>query len=348
MANGQPRAGDLGQAARAPQRAPSPATAGTGRAPRPAGSADPGLTARLALAAVLLAVTFAGIRAAIAPTAWDAGPWHSRGVPLGIGLELVFGALLAAVELRRRRSPTTSQPAAGLRTLLRALLVTGVIAIPVLILINSAGKLRPARQHPFSPPQRLGLPSERPHPLSAHSAGSGAGPVLYALLAAVLLAAVVVCVILLRRRTRSSAWDDLGEVAGDEPQEQLRRAVQSGQAALREIDDARLAIIACYLAMERSLARAGAVRDAAETPDELLGRAASAGLVHGGEAAELTALFYEARFSSHPLPPGKRRQAQRALEILAASLATQASTAQASTGQASTGQADGPDGGGAP
>jgi hypothetical protein len=292
--------------------------------------ADAGWPARLGLAAAALAVVFVGTRAAVAPTTWDGGPWHSRGVPLGIGLELVFVALLAAVELRRRRSPTTSQPAAGLRALLRALLLTGVIAIPVLILINSAGKLRPPRQRPFSPPQRRGLPSGRPHPLAAHGVGSGAAPVLYALLVLGLLAAVLACVILLRRRARGPDWDDVGEVADDEPEERLRRAVQSGQAALREIDDARLAIIACYLAMERSLARAGAVRDAAETPDELLGRAAVAGLVHGGEAAALTALFYEARFSSRPLPPAKRQAARQALEVLAISLDAEATTGQAS------------------
>jgi len=47
----------------------------------------------------------------------------------------------------------------------------------------------------------------------------------------------------------------------------LSRAVQSGHAALRQVDDARAAIIACYAAMERSLAKAGAARGQAETPD---------------------------------------------------------------------------------
>ena len=96
--------------------------------------------------------------------------------------------------------------------------------------------------------------------------------------------------------------------------------MRSGQAALHEIDDARLAIIACYVAMEQSLAKAGAARAAAETPDELLDRAATAGLVHGAEAARLTTLFYEARYSTHPLPDERRDEARRALEVLAASL----------------------------
>jgi len=290
MANGQPRAGERDGAA------------------------------RLALAAAALAVVFVGIRAALAPATWAAGPWHAHGIPLGIGLELVFVVLLIAVELRRRRSPTTSQPTAGLRALLRALLVTGVIAIPVLILLNSAGEPRPARPRPFSPPRPRGLPAGRPRALPAHGRGAGGAALLYVLLVLALLAVIAACVILLRRRARGLAWSDLGEIDDEEPREQLRRAVASGQAALGEIDDARLAIIACYLAMERSLARAGAVRDAAETPDELLRRAAAGGLVHGAEAARLTELFYEARFSSHRLPPAKRQEARRALEILAVSL----------------------------
>ena len=303
MANGQPRAGERDGAARAP-----------------GGAGDAGLAARLALAAAALAVVFVGIRAALAPATWAAGPWHAHGIPLGIGLELVFVVLLIAVELRRRRSPTTSQPTAGLRALLRALLVTGVIAIPVLILLNSAGEPRPARPRPFSPPRPRGLPAGRPRALPAHGSGAGGAALLYVLLVLALLAVIAACVILLRRRARGLAWSDLGEIDDEEPREQLRRAVASGQAALGEIDDARLAIIACYLAMERSLARAGAVRDAAETPDELLRRAAAGGLVHGAEAARLTELFYEARFSSHRLPPAKRQEARRALEILAVSL----------------------------
>ncbi len=69
--------------------------------------------------------------------------------------------------------------------------------------------------------------------------------------------------------------------------------------------------------MEQSLARAGTARAVADTPDELLARAAGQGLVRGDAAARLTALFYEARFSTHPMPLGKRAEAQRALGELA-------------------------------
>jgi hypothetical protein len=72
--------------------------------------------------------------------------------------------------------------------------------------------------------------------------------------------------------------------------------------------------------MEQSLAGAGTARAVADTPDELLARAAGLGLVRTGAAARLTALFYEARFSSHPMLLAQRDEAQQALAELADSL----------------------------
>ena len=311
---------------------------------------EPGaLTARLAAAAAAVAVTAAGLRAALPSASWSDGPWHQHGIALGVGLEVVFAGLLVAVEVRRRRDRTAGLPAAGLRAGLRAFLIVALVAIPVLVLVNAAGQLgrRPTRAQP---PQRLA-----PLPRATPSAGAHAGVVTggrldytlvwYALLALAIVAAAI-AVILVRRRARPAGWADVGEAEDDEPEAALRRAVESGQAALHEVDDARLAIIACYVAMEGSLARAGTVRGAAETPDELLGRAAAAGLAGGGAAATLTALFYEARFSSHPLPATARGQARDALAELATALADRAAREEAaaaaraeaaSPGTASTG-----------
>jgi hypothetical protein len=93
--------------------------------------------------------------------------------------------------------------------------------------------------------------------------------------------------------------------------------------------------------MERSLAKRGAERGAAGTPDELLRRAVRSGLLSAGDdsaahnsaARTLTALFYEARFSTHPLGPGQRATAARALDELAAELGD-APAAAGSTGAA--------------
>ncbi len=321
MAHGRSPAGGQGGPARSPGQPTAAAAASPGPAARAAeAAAASGLTARVALAALLIAVVLAGIGAAIPHTDWGDGPGHHQGTALGVGLEAVFAVLLLAAERHRRRVPAVAQPAAGLRGVVRAGLIGGLVAIPVLILINAAGKFKIRPPRPITQPRhRIRLGHLAPNP--GH--GSDLALVLYAVIAALLLAAIVTCLILIWRRRpgfRGLAWDDVGDIADDEAQEQLREAVRSGQAALREIDDARLAIIACYVAMEQSLAQAGAARADAETPDELLDRAATAGLVHGGEAARLTTLFYEARYSTHPLPGERRDEARRALEVLAASL----------------------------
>ena len=81
--------------------------------------------------------------------------------------------------------------------------------------------------------------------------------------------------------------------------------------------------------MERSLADRGTARTVADTPDELLRRAAAAGTVHGGAAGRLTALFYEARFSTHPVSAGQRDAARAALDELADELAAKRPAAAA-------------------
>jgi hypothetical protein len=145
---------------------------------------------------------------------------------------------------------------------------------------------------------------------------------LYGLLALVFLGAVVLRVWWVRqyrqyrpfRMTR--AFDYLVPDSQD-----LLEVVESGRSALRAIDDARAAIIACYVAMEASLDEHGAARVIADTPDELLTRARAMGIVRGTAAARLTTLFYEARFSSHPLDRGHLDAAGQALAELAAELA---------------------------
>jgi hypothetical protein len=73
--------------------------------------------------------------------------------------------------------------------------------------------------------------------------------------------------------------------------------------------------------MEASLDERGAARVIADTPDELLTRATAMGIVRGTAASRLTGLFYEARFSSHPLDRRHRDAAAQALAELAGELA---------------------------
>jgi Domain of unknown function (DUF4129) len=299
--------------------------------------------ARLLPPALLVALAIAGLRATLPGPRWD-GPLRAYGVAIGLALEVVLGVLfviivrrdLAAMRATAPRPATGARPAAGdgddiavpgaLRFVLKWVLGLGMLAIAAVLIASLHLHWFTRPLHPYTVPQPKARRPVTPPPGAGGGGGGGfhfpLGPFLYAVLIAVLLAAVVVSIwwaARLRRAALPAAVpDDFEDSAG------LRDAVESGRAALDEIDDARAAIIACYLAMERSLAERGTARGAADTPDELLARAVQSGIVRGGAARRLTTLFYEARFSSHPLGDGERRGARRALDDLAAELRAKA------------------------
>ena len=99
----------------------------------------------------------------------------------------------------------------------------------------------------------------------------------------------------------------------------LNEAVLAGREALE--GEARAAIIACYAAMEDSLAAAGVPRLESDSPADLLARAANHGTLDGPAPGQLAALFREARYSSHPMNAAHLGQARAALDEIAAQLA---------------------------
>jgi len=209
-----------------------------------------------------------------------------------------------------------------LRTALWYLLGTGVPALVVtlvLLLVNlRLGPLRTA-----GAPARLPVARRGPQALAPKAGATSShfplAAILYGLAAAVLVAAIVVVSVWIVRHSRRPPQAEPG-VPAQEYGEALQEALVWGQRALLDLDDARAAIIACYVAMEESLARAGTARASAETPDELLARAARALLISTGAASRLTGLFYEARFSRHPLGVAHREAAETALAGLLAEL----------------------------
>lgn len=292
--------------------------------------------ARLLPLVLLLVLAIAGLRGSLPVPRWD-GPLRAYGVAIGLVLEVVLGTLFV-ITIRRdgaarraaalRPSPDDDDDIgvpAALRFVTRWVTGVGMLAIAGVLLAN-------LHLHFFVPPRTLPKTrvTLRPRTLTASPGGGGStvhipiGPILYGLLIAVLLAAVVISIVWAARLRRAALpQPDPGDIAEDSAG--LRDAVESGRAALAEdIDDARGAIIACYLAMERTLAARGTQRGAADTPDELLARAVTSGIVRGGAARRLTALFYEARFSSHPLGSDQREAASRALDELAAELGAEA------------------------
>ena len=270
---------------------------------------------------LLIILGLAGLRGVVTKPRWN-GPLQHDGVVIGLVLEVALGVLLV-ITIRRRnaglRSGRVNAVAAKLQAVLIFVLGVGMAAVAV-ILVIAHHLLVPPGAAPASPGQPVPktTPStSRPLPRSRHpySFHVPLAVVLYALLIALLLAGIVLSV-LWARRLRPAVERRGDDFIAEDP-EDLREAVESGRSALRTVDDARAAIIACYLAMERSLAERGAARDVADTPGELLARAAQSGLVPGTAAPRLTALFYEARFSSHPLDHGQRDAAEQALDELA-------------------------------
>jgi hypothetical protein len=306
--------------------------------------------ARLLPLGLLVVLVIAGLRGAEPGPGWN-GPLRAYGIPIGIALEVLCGVLLIMVRVRERaarraaeRRPYTGEardiePQDALRYTLRYVLGLCMVAIAVVLVtdLHLHFFAKPSSKPP--PPLKFKLPSAPPH--QGGAAGSGfqipLGPILYGLLVVALVAAVAITIWWSTRLRRPAAPLVIEDVSTEE----LREAVAEGRTALAGIDDARAAIIACYVAMERSLAESGTARGTADTPDELLARAVAAGVVRGGAAGRLTALFYEARFSTHPLGSGQRDAASAALDELAGELTARAEAAarQRADGQAPNGQA---------
>lgn len=141
----------------------------------------------------------------------------------------------------------------------------------------------------------------------------------YAATAIFLLVLVAGTVMSARRRQRPPTV--LGEDDDDVPErdgrsESLVRAAEVGLAEVGDLSrEPRKAIIACYAAMERQLAR---VPDAApqdfDTASEVLARAVERNALGPDSATELVHLFEEARFSPHVMDEGHRDQAVEVLQ----------------------------------
>jgi hypothetical protein len=307
--------------------------------------------ARLVPLAVLVLLAAVGLRGGVPGPRWD-GPLRAYGVVIGIVVEVICVVLLVItyyrdhVARRRELEALHTQALRGqagpapavfghdvgadiddrdvaqsLRFHLRVLLAAAMITVATALLLN-------LRLHMFTgrPRAVIRLPSairsKTPQPRTPQVAvpTTVVHSVMYGLLVAALLAALAVSIWWARRLSRSLALPAIPGAAADEESQGLREAVASGRAAMADLDDAGAAIIACYEAMEQSLAERGAARDVAGTPDELLSRAIDRNLIRGDAARRLTRLFYEARFSSHRLGADARDAAVAALDELAAEL----------------------------
>jgi hypothetical protein len=278
--------------------------------------------------ALLIILGLAGLRGTVAAPRWSGSVRHD-GVAIGLVLEVILGVLLLLTRRRRSRAARAAvlsgvpvnDVAAKLRTVLTFVLAGGMIAVAVAMIESLHLRVHVAKVPPPVLPPHVRQTDKPRRPPRSYPFHFPLAVSLYVLLIVLLVAAVLLSIWWARRFARRPSFGGRhGDFIAEDP-EDLREAVESGRSALRTVDDARAAIIACYVAMEDSLAERGAARAVADTPDELLARATSSGLVRGTAAARLTELFYEARFSSHPLGRGQRDAAEQALDELAAALA---------------------------
>lgn len=137
-----------------------------------------------------------------------------------------------------------------------------------------------------------------------------------AIVTLVFIAVITVFVVLAARRapTPTGVRHQQNEAA-----EQIRAVLAEGRATLAGSGDARDRVLRAYAAMEHALANAGVAKRIADTPAELLARAAVGDLFgpRSSHAAErLAELFREARFSERPLADSAPDDAAAALRSL--------------------------------
>ncbi|MEU9044356.1 MULTISPECIES: DUF4129 domain-containing protein [unclassified Kitasatospora] len=288
-------------------------------------------------AGVLLVVV--GLLIAAAELRPEGGPLGTAatGPVTGLGFVVLIGLGWAGLvgrfavrfreEVRHLDGPTPR--AERLREAAVVLLPLAAAVVPVLLLgLRSRAASGPSelphlpRQMPTLAPDAV--PSAPP---LVSDGGAGLG-VLFTALSALAGAAVVVLGVAVafrlrrlrvRRRETPEVLPAAAAPAG--PEAALAEAVDSGRRALTGAD-ARAAVIACYAAMEGSLAVSGLPRHAWESPTELLRRALSDERIDATGVRELTALFHEARYSTHPMDDSQVHRARTALDTIAARLAS--------------------------
>lgn len=274
------------------------------------------------------------------------GPLGTNPV-LVVGLALLF--LLGGLALRekyraqvgvRELGPVEQRLVDGVsRVLLAASLVVPVLVV-ALHRFGPSGSGHGNGQGASPLPSPLRSPRSEPAPTvsaaqhAEHGTHFGPTRILPGLGIALIVVLVVIAGLYLRRclsRPRSPEAPAVRATL-DEEQERLVRAVDSGRRALLDGTDARAAVIACYAAMEESLAGSGVTRHASDAPQDLLERALVGGLPTAAAAAALTALFREARYSTHPMEDDHRDRAAAALAEIADGLRSRASGLETVTG----------------
>jgi len=289
------------------------------------GSAVAGRTGgatRVAAVAVLLAVTVAGLRAhgtfsraAHSAAAGVTGSALGILVATGEGIAVIaFILVLALGRPERKKNPDTDEPPRPpfpwwAKTL--AVLVALAVMVTPFVVLFSKKSLKT-----ITAPGQLTRPGVVPTGVAGRLASPHSSTPWPIIAGMVIAIAVVVAMTVWSRRRR---YADRSR----EPSPRLARLLDSlaaGHAALTSSTDPRAAIIACYAAMERGFAAAGSAPAEADTPAEVLARAADAGIIRSSAPGVLTGLFRRARYSAEPMTSADSGAAASALAQMRADL----------------------------
>jgi hypothetical protein len=269
---------------------------------------------RVAAVAILLAVAIAGLRASgtlsHAPQPGAAGLGGTALVATLAGAEgvalIAFITVLVTARPRRRPQRDDEPPRLRIPWWVKTLLVVVsafAVAAPLAILLaRKTGHRTPSPflVHPVGPVGAPGQPG-------ATSNVSG-----WSLLAGIVLAAAVVLTLAARSASKKRPPATRHT--------RLTESLAAARAALEAGRTPRDAIIACYAAMERGFAAAGSAPADADTPAEVLTRAARAGILRSASAEVLTGLFRRARYSDEPMSGADSAAAAGALAQMQAEL----------------------------
>ena len=288
---------------------------------------------RVAAAAVLLGVTAIGLRARGAlPSMPSAALASAGGHAITAVLAAVEGAGLAGCAVLvvllfrrpRRRRPADEDfehvpwrpPTPWWVKALALAASLAMLAAPIAALVVQSGRRPAAAARGAGPP----APLVAPHPAAGHAAPPGPGTVWPAVGGVILAIAALAALAVIARRGQRNREPVPAAAQAPGDMSALAASVLAGSSALQAAGGPRQAIIDCYAAMERGLADAGTPPADADTPGEVLARAAARGLVRGTAASELTGLFRRARYSRDHVTENDRDAAAVALARLRSDL----------------------------
>ena len=305
----------------------------------------------LALAALILftAVALRGYLPGAEPSPREPDADNPLALVVVIGLVFAAVAIVVVAVIVRARQRTPAPAAAGSRPdwlrgdvgrpTWRVVLIAFVVVLALLvaaILLSRLGGGHGLNPPAFVPDPDPATSAPTPGPKPADPGApepSGTAPNVldsFTVATVVFLFVLVVGTVLAMRRQSPARSPSDGEPtadsippAVDDGSESLARAAEFGLAEVEDLSrEPRKAIIACYAAMERELARVPeAEPQDFDTASEVLARAVDHHALQPDSATQLVDLFDEARFSPHVMTEAHREVAVQVLQRVLGELA---------------------------